>query len=111
MGAKQEDTTDFKDVGVETWTSFNSLHTRNNMNTVNWAMEKGLSTDMTSQDIVVDFGCGCVQLYNVAVNTKIIFRTGETVSKMAGLGIFGAAQILGLDTNLSFIKYAIKQGR
>ena len=30
---------------------------------------------------------------------------------MAGLGMFGSAQVLGLDNNLSFIKHATKQGR
>ena len=114
MVSNQEDVTNFKDVGVEIWTSFNSLHTRNNMDTLSWALEKGLNMDMAPQDSVVDFGCGCVSVFNSEwdlLSITNIFRTGETVEKMAGLGSFGRAQIIGLDTNLSFIKYAIKQVR
>merc|ERR1711892_175786 len=95
MGTENGDATDFKEVGVEIWTSFNSLHTRNNMDTVNWGVEKGVNTILTHSDHVVDFGCG----------------TGEVVNKLAGVGMFGSAQILGLDNNFSFIKHATKQGR
>merc|ERR1712142_51470 len=93
--SKMGDNTDFKKVGVEIWTSFNTLHTKNNIDTINWAVEKGLKTNLLDTDLVVDFGCG----------------TGEVVNKCAGLGVFGSAHILGLDTNLSFIQHASNQAR
>jgi hypothetical protein len=81
MGTEQEDATDFKGVGVEIWTSFNTLHTRNNMDTVNWAVENGVNADLGHQDLVVDFGCGCVSRIHVSVSvSQKLFSEQEKLS-------------------------------
>ena len=54
----EDEDCDFKSVSPEVWTSFNSWHTKNNMDTLNWALEKGLDNNLGIDDFVVDFGCG-----------------------------------------------------
>jgi hypothetical protein len=60
---------DFASVTVEAWTSFNRLHTVNNLSCLAWAQvlaprqgtvlqEKGLASSLGAGDTVVDFGCG-----------------------------------------------------
>jgi len=77
-------------VTVEAWTSFNRLHTVNNLACLAWAQQLGLPSFLGPGHTVVDFGCG----------------TGEAVAHMAGRRLFGDAQIVGLDTNLGFIRHA-----
>jgi len=84
---------DFKSVAASTWTSFNRLHTVNNMKTVDWSLQH-LPT-LTEQDIVLDFGCG----------------TGESAAYIGSLHKYGSAQVIGLDINLDFIKYALAKFR
>jgi len=84
---------DFKSVAASTWTSFNRLHTVNNMKTVDWSLHH-LPT-LKEQDIVLDFGCG----------------TGESVAYIGSLHKYGSAQVIGLDINLDFIKYAMAKFR
>lgn len=85
----------FKDVGVEQWTSFNSGHTSANMETVDWALKNNIMQHLGVQDTVIDFGCG----------------TGETTIKIGALNKFGKAQVIGLDTNMEFIKHATETAR
>jgi len=86
----KEGGSDFTGVTVEAWTSFNRLHTVNNLACLAWAQQLGLPSFLGPGHTVVDFGCG----------------TGEAVAQMAERRLFGDAQIVGLDTNLGFIRHA-----
>ena len=55
----------FTGVDVETWTSFNELHTINNIETVSWARTLNVinidtddDTDDDTGPLLIDFGCG-----------------------------------------------------
>lgn len=71
------DTTEFTAVTAALWTSFNSLHTRNNLTAFHWAAERGLEPDQAR--LLLDFGCG----------------TGETVARLAGLGLLPSTAQIG----------------
>jgi len=86
---------EFRDIGVEQWTSFNSGHTTANMEVVDWALKNNIVSDLGPDETVIDFGCG----------------TGETTVKMGALNKYGRAQVVGLDTNMEFIKYATSTAR
>ncbi|XP_023343534.1 uncharacterized protein LOC111712992 isoform X2 [Eurytemora carolleeae] len=82
--------TNFQSVSVQTWTSFNRLHTDTNLKAVNWFLQQQQHNELQPHNILVDYGCG----------------TGETASILGGLHLFGPCQYIGLDINLDFIQHA-----